>query len=241
MQWLPASIHLLPGQIGHFFVIFTFVSAVLACVSYFFAAKRTITSSQQQNWLRLGRWSFAAHVGGVVAVILLLFYIINAQLFEYHYAWQHSSSSLPVYYQFASFWEGQEGSFLLWAFWHAVLGGVLIFTARQWEAPVLTFLCMAQVFIFSMILGIYVLGYRVGSSPFILLRDALTDAPIFEMNPDFVPEDGSGLNPVLQNYWMVIHPPVLFLGFASGIIPFCYAMSGLWQREYKKWLKLVCT
>ncbi|MDV7399460.1 cytochrome c biogenesis protein CcsA, partial [Arthrospira platensis SPKY1] len=48
---------------------------------------------------------------------------------------------------------------------------------------------------------------------------------------------GSGLNPLLQNYWMTIHPPTLFLGFASTAIPFAYAIAGLWTKEHQAWLK----
>ena len=63
------------------------------------------------------------------------------------------------------------------------------------------------------------------------------DDPIFLMNPDFVPEDGSGLNPLLQNYWMVIHPPTLFLGFATTLVPFAFVIAGLWTRDYKNWIR----
>ena len=77
---------------------------------------------------------------------------------------------------------------------------------------------------------------KFGSSPFILLRDAL-DAPIFNMNPEFIPEEGTGLNPLLQNYWMVIHPPTLFLGFATTLVPFAYCMAGLWLKKYHEWVR----
>src|SRR5699024_9714717 len=96
---------------------------------------------------------------------------------------------------------------------------------------------LCQVFLASMLLGIEVFGTRIGSSPFILLREAL-DAPIFS-DPNYLSmiADGNGLNPLLQNYWMVIHPPTLFLGFASMIVPFGFAAAGLWTRRYKEWMK----
>jgi cytochrome c-type biogenesis protein CcmF len=50
-------------------------------------------------------------------------------------------------------------------------------------------------------------------------------------------KDGNGLNPLLQNYWMVIHPPTLFLGFASMVVPFAYAVAGLWQKRFKEWIQ----
>ncbi|HEV8512072.1 MAG TPA: cytochrome c biogenesis protein CcsA, partial [Cyclobacteriaceae bacterium] len=56
-------------------------------------------------------------------------------------------------------------------------------------------------------------------------------------NPDFIPKDGHGLNPLLQNYWMVIHPPTLFLGFALTLPPFAFCIAGLWQKRYSEWIK----
>jgi cytochrome c-type biogenesis protein CcmF len=156
--------------------------------------------------------------------------------FEYHYAWSHSSKSLPKQYIISAFWEGQEGSFLLWTFWNAFLGLLLIRTAKTFEAPVMALLSGVQIMLASMLLGVYILGYKVGSSPFILLRHAMPEAP-FLQTPDYLQsiKDGNGLNPLLQNPWMVIHPPVLFLGFASVVVPFCYAIAALWRREWKNW------
>jgi cytochrome c-type biogenesis protein CcmF len=78
---------------------------------------------------------------------------------------------------------------------------------------------------------------KIGSSPFILMREVMSDIPVFQMNPDFVPEDGTGLNPLLQNYWMVIHPPTTFLGFALTLVPFAYIISGLWLKKYHEWIR----
>jgi cytochrome c-type biogenesis protein CcmF len=66
----------------------------------------------------------------------------------------------------------------------------------------------------------------------------MAGGPIFS-RPDYMTfvRDGNGLNPLLQNYWMVIHPPTLFLGFASMIVPFAYAVAGLWQKRYKEWIQ----
>jgi cytochrome c-type biogenesis protein CcmF len=135
-------------------------------------------------------------------------------------------------------WSGQEGSTLLWMFWHGILGCILIFKAKDWESPVLSIVALAQVLLGSMLLGIYIFGYKLGSSPFALMRDTM-DIPIFKMNPDWIPEDGTGLNPSLQNYWMVIHPPTLFLGFAACTIPAAFAIASLWLRNFTGWVKPV--
>jgi cytochrome c-type biogenesis protein CcmF len=155
----------------------------------------------------------------VISIFAILFYIISNHLFEYKYAWQHSSKSLEMKYLLACFWEGQEGSFLLWSFWHCVLGLIVIKKEKQWEAPVMTVVSFMQFCLATMIIGFTFWGNKVGSNPFVLLRNEL-EAPIFsQANYLSLVTDGNDLNPLLQNYWMVIHPPVLFLGFASVLFP----------------------
>ena len=100
----------------------------------------------------------------------------------------------------------------------------------------MTVFSAVQVFLASMILGVVFGDIKLGSSPFMLLRDVVND-PVFLINPDFVPEDGTGLNPLLQNYWMVIHPPTLFLGFATTLVPFSYCIAGLWRKDFKDWVR----
>ncbi len=231
--------HLLPGKIGHFFIILSFVASLLAAVSYFFATQRRETS-EEHSWKTIGRISFTLHGFSVFIVVATIFYIMTNHYYEYHYVWEHVSEDLPMKYIFSAFWEGQEGSFLLWMFWHVVLGFVLMFSAKTWESPILSTLSFIQLFISSMILGVH-LGFgaeelKFGSNPFVLLRDVL-QAPIFTSGDYLRQITGNGMNPLLQNYWMTIHPPTLFLGFASTVVPFCFAIAGLWTNCHKEWLK----
>lgn len=271
-------IHETVGQLGHFFVILSFVTALVATVAYFLSAlgkgksvqaepveelqleyagastfngktaKRKSPPSKgnqasltaaKDDWRSLARLSFYLHGAAVVGVASCLFYIIFNHYFEYHYAWNHSSLALPIQYMIACFWESQEGSFLLWLFWNAVLGAMLMRSSgSKWEAPVMTIFALVQAFLASMILGV-VFGetFKLGSSPFMLLRDAMPEAPIFATDPNFIPKDGNGLNPLLQNYWMVIHPPTLFLGFALTLVPFAYCIAGLWRNQPLEWIR----
>ncbi|MCA5006527.1 heme lyase CcmF/NrfE family subunit [Sphingobacterium bovistauri] len=222
--------NLLPGKIGQFFVILSFGAALFSLISYFFATQ----NPDEKSWKKMGRIGFVLNAISVLTIGSLLFYMIYNHMFEYYYVWSHSDTSLPTHYIISSFWEGQEGSFWLWMFWQMVLGSVLLFRAKSWESPVMTFVMLCQTFLASMLIGVEIFGNRLGSSPFILLRDAM-DAPIFK-DPNYLSMiDGKGLNALLQNYWMVIHPPTLFLGFASMIIPFAYAAAGLWTRRFKEW------
>ncbi|MBT9393542.1 cytochrome c biogenesis protein CcsA [Hymenobacter sp. NST-14] len=225
------------GNAGHLSVIVAFVAASVAAYSYYMAARGRALGDTDAAWLRIGRGAFLVHAVAVISVIACLFGIIHGHRYEYYYAWSHSSNHLPVYYMISCFWEGQEGSFLLWIFWHVCLGLILLRASKRWEAPVMTVFAGVQLFLTSMILGVVLGDLKIGSSPFILLRDFMPDLPVWKTNPNFVPEDGTGLNALLQNYWMVIHPPTLFLGFALTLVPFAYAVAGLWKREYTKWVR----
>ncbi|MCU0400134.1 MAG: cytochrome c biogenesis protein CcsA [Algoriphagus sp.] len=222
------------GNLGHLMTIVAFVSALVSAFAYiqYFQANEI----DKASWRRFSRISFYIHAASTAMIAFSLFEIIYNHRYEYFYAYSHSSKALPVHYMISSFWEGQEGAFILWAFWNVVLGVILIHTNKFWEAPVMVVFALVQAFLVSMIMGVVIGDLKIGSSPFILLRDA-TQAPIFELNPDFVPEDGTGLNPLLQNIWMVIHPPTLFLGYASTLIPFAFLIGGLVTKRYSEWIR----
>lgn len=229
--------NLLIGDYGHLFVIISFFAALLASYGYWEASKENQLS--KTSWYTFSRIAFAVHALSVFGIVATLFAIIYNHRYEYHYAWSHSSNHLPVYYMISCFWEGQEGSFLLWIFWHAILGAILIKVNNKWEAPVMSIFMLVQAFLASMIIGIVIpyLNAKIGSSPFILMKESMPDLPVYQIRPDFIAEDGNGLNPLLQNYWMVIHPPTLFLGFAATIVPFAYCMAGMWKGWTKEWIR----
>ncbi len=258
--------NLLPRQIGHIGVVLSFVAALVATISYFLATQkqnkgaiiaRDEATEGEASWQRLGRLCFGVHGVAVLTIIGSIFYVMITKRFEYFYAHSHVDTDLPFKYVFAAFWEGQEGSFLLWMFWHVGLGAFIILRgmiqkaksqgqeamgASFWENPVIATLACVQVFLSSMILGLH-FGWgehiiKWGSNPILLLRETM-NAPIFQQ-ADYVEKmakTAKGLNPLLQNYWMTIHPPTLFLGFASTTIPFCFAIGGLWTKKYNEWLK----
>jgi cytochrome c-type biogenesis protein CcmF len=232
--------HLFPGQLGHFFIILSLVASLIATIAYWKSSRATI-GDEALSWKKLARVAFLIDVASVIAAFSIIFYLISSHYFEYYYVWNHSDKSLAPKYLLSSIWEGQEGSFLLWAFWHGVLGIILIRTAGKWEAPVMTVLSFAQFGIATMLLGIYVFDLKIGNNPFLLTRQVFQDAPIFNQ-PDYLSnprlQDGNGLNQLLQNYWMVIHPPITFLGYASGIVPFAFVIAGLMKKDYAGWTRV---
>ncbi len=227
--------HLLPGRIGHFFVLLAFVASIISTIAYFIAARKT-DLVEKKSWLNFARVAFTTQLISAVIIFVAIFYICANHYFEYMYAYKHASKELEPKYLLACIWEGQEGSFLLWAIWHSILGIFIMFRSKEWEAPVMTVISLAQVFLLMMLLGFYVGDVRLGSNPFTLTRNEIT-GPIFSQ-PNYLTfiKDGVGLNVLLRNYWMVIHPPVLFLGFASTIIPFAYAYAGIQTKRFGDWV-----
>ncbi len=230
--------HLWIGNLGKISVILAFVTSIASFIFYALSTKESFS-----HFKKLGKHFFYIHSISVVLIFFTLFYIIHSHYYEYQYAYQHSSNELPIYYMISCFWEGQEGSFLLWMFWHCVIGIILIKKSGEWESGVLTVIGLAQFILGSMLLGFEIEGLKIGSSPFILMREHNPEMlliPALESvgkeNYLQIFKNGNGLNPLLQNYWMVIHPPTLFFGFAATIVPFAFCFTGLWLKKYREWI-----
>jgi cytochrome c-type biogenesis protein CcmF len=137
--------HYFVGDLGHLFVITSFISALIASFAYL-KASTVLDLKKQEAWRLNGKVSFFVHAASVLGVCVTLFVIIANHYFEYHYAYNYSDLKLPGYYLVSTFWNGQEGSFLLWLFWHAILGIILIATNKFWEAPVMTVFALVQAY-----------------------------------------------------------------------------------------------
>jgi cytochrome c-type biogenesis protein CcmF len=226
--------HLLPGQVGYFLSILSLVASLVATFAFAkaFYAKEL---GSEKEWKRLAYIAFIIESIAVFASFAILFYVISNHMFEYKYAYMHSDKHMPAEYLLSCFWEGQEGSFLLWSFWHCVLGLFVMGRSAKWKKDaygVMMVVSFTQFCLATMVVGLFIFDHKIGSSPFSLLRDEMP-WPILS-RPDYlqVLKDGTGLNTLLQNYWMVIHPPFLFLGFASTTIPFGFAVVGLLKKDH---------
>ena len=230
--------HLHIGQWGHFFVLLAFITSLLSTIAYFIGSYKK-NALEKLSWIKFARINFYVQVASVFTIFGCIFYICSHHYIEYLYAYKHTSKELEFKYLLACIWEDQSGSFLLWTIWHCLLGLLLIKKSKEWEAPVMTVVSFAQVFLSMMIMGVYLFGTKIGNSPFVLTRNEI-NGPIFGM-PNYLSlmKDGVGLNVLLRNYWMVIHPPILFLGFASTIVPFAYAYAGIQTRRFGDWVKPV--
>jgi cytochrome c-type biogenesis protein CcmF len=153
----------------------------------------------------------AAFLGAAVASGVLLAALLRKD-FSFTYVWQHTSRELPTAYTFSSFWGGQEGSLLLWLVILTGFSSIAVLLGRRsartllpWTVPILG---AVTVFFAFMLVAV--------STPF------ATQA---------APGDGQGLNPSLQNPYMLAHPPMLYLGFVGLTIPFAFAMGALAARR----------
>jgi cytochrome c-type biogenesis protein CcmF len=228
--------HLFFGHLGELLVITAFVSALFA---FFLGLNYYLSKEKNETQLAQTKVFYWIHLASVLGIFFLLIFLFKGQYFEYHYIWRHSSRELPWYYILSAMWEGQEGSFILWIMWQAILGFFLVKKTSEIKIGALSILMFIQVLLLTMILGVDIFGKLIGMNPFILLRDEMS-IPILS-NPNYLTliKDGNGLNILLQNYWMVIHPPILFLGFASASIPFSFALASLLKRDYTSWTKEV--
>ncbi|MFN3560628.1 MAG: heme lyase CcmF/NrfE family subunit [Chloroherpetonaceae bacterium] len=211
---------------GKFVTIVGFTAALCATYAFFRAAQSDEHQQLYDEWLSLARKSFFVMASAIVVNGLHLLYLILSHQFKYNYVKHYSSTDLNIFYLISTFYAGQEGSFMLWMFYGCLFGFFLMKTAKEYEAPVMTVLSLSQAFLLSMILGIEV--------PF--LKDGL-GSDVFALTTGPVPKEGDGLNPLLQNPWMVIHPPTLFVGFSSLIIPFSYAIAAMWKNKYDDWIR----
>ena len=187
----------------------------------------------------LTRGLVVGHLVSVLGVLGCLYYLIFTNQFQYYYVWHHTSLSTPFWFKVSCLWEGQEGSFLLWIVWNALLIVFLSLKNTAFIRNTLLFLIPVQLVLLSMILGVEFSTSQltIGSSPFSLLKDNI-QSEVYAINPNFVPSDGTGMNALLQNYWMVIHPPIIFLGFALSAIPFAMCMGALLKKEtVGNWVK----
>ena len=222
------------GIVGHLLILTAFVCSLLCVFAFYQAAQQPDGNA----FFRLGKVLWGGMTLCLFGAWALLIVLIATHQFQYNYVWAHSSRDLPFHFLFSASWEGQEGSFLLWIIMNCLMGGALIRWADPaYKAPLMTVVAFCQVFLLTMISGIRLGSLEIGAAPFATLAEANPDAPIFAANPDFVPADGTGLNDLLQNYWMVIHPPMLFVGFTTMIAPFAFAVVALWKRRYTQWVR----
>ena len=183
-----------------------------------------ITRRPEALWKRLGETARRAGIASFIALCCAAFALVWAAFtndFSVEYIRAHSNIALNPAYKFAALWSGQEGSLLLWAFLLSAYGFVL----RVRHRVDVRLSAFASV-ILSGIQFFFVLLLCVG-------------APPFSIAPGAVAADGAGLNPLLQYPEMVMHPPLLYLGYVGFSVPFAFALGALMMRyPGEKWIHI---
>jgi cytochrome c-type biogenesis protein CcmF len=204
-------------NIGYLILVIAMILATFGMVAGFWGGQRRNA--------RLAYSSFNAvyAVAGLVLVsTVILWYALLTDQFQLSYVYNHSERAMPVFYKFASLWGGQAGSLLFWTLLLCAFSVVVALQHRDDQQALMP----------------YVNAVMLGSTLFFLTL------LVFAANPFTllagVPADGRGLNPLLQNYWMVIHPVALYLGFVGLAVPFAFAVGALMSRRLDvSWVRLV--
>lgn len=208
-------------MLGQILIHVLFASALTATGFYAFGLRGNAQAIQ------FGRLLFRITAIGIVIAFLGILWLVFNHRFEYHYIWNYSSKELQAWFLFAAGYAGQEGSFILWTMWVALLGVALsAFGKRKGNEP--------EIMVFYSLIMSFLLLLLVIKNPFAFVWETFAKEGVAE---GFVPQNGKGLNPLLHNVWITIHPPILFTGFAAMSAPFALAMAGLLKRDYQAWVK----
>jgi len=210
---------------GHYLLLVALATSVLTIGATFSAFGGENEAALKRRGVLLS-W---AHGGSFASWLLLmaasgvLFTLFLTDNFAVHYVWSNSARAQPLFYKISAFWGGQSGSLLMWA---AVLStyGLLIAVKGKKKFPDIGPTAAAVIaFVNAFFIGLIILQ----ANPFGTIEGA-------------IPKDGFGLNPLLQNYWMQIHPPTLYTGYIGCTVPFALAVAALIHRRFDaEWAVLV--
>ncbi|MDP4161588.1 MAG: heme lyase CcmF/NrfE family subunit [Bacillota bacterium] len=166
--------------------------------------------------------------GGVIALficagmaMLSLFYLLATSQFKFEYVTDYTSSELPIIYKLTALWAGNAGSLLLWTFFLTLYTVMITFSRKMKGNPMVPYI--NSILLVNAVFFFFILGFV--AKPFAIL--------------DTVPTEGKGLNPMLQNPGMIIHPVTLYLGYVGLSVPFAFAMAALIMKNMDDfWIKM---
>ncbi len=208
-------------MLGQILIYVAFGLSVLSGIFYLIA-------KDKPGLLKLGRFAYYGVTATMLAISMYLLSNILSHNFQMTYVWEYSSTTLPLNLLISTFYAGQQGSFLLWGLTLTLIGFFLIPYLKERNYEYVT------MGIFVLIIS-FILLILIFKSPFEYVWQTYADQNV---EVGFSPKEGRGLNPILQNYWINIHPPILFLGYSAMTIPYIFAISGLLKKDYRKWIRL---
>ncbi len=207
--------------LGTFILLTAFVTCAYAIAASVAGARRRSTRLVESG---IGAFYFLAALMIVASAVLIHAFVTGD--YSIKYVQRYSDTALPLAYKIASYWGGLDGSIMFWVSLLSVFGSVAIYTNRDRHRELIPYVVSViaateMFFIFLMI---------IHKNPF----------STFLTTP---PADGAGLTPLLQNFYMAIHPPSMYVGFVSMTIPFAFGIAALvtghlddaWLRAVRRW------
>ncbi len=193
----------------------------------FTVALSAAAAGGRPHLLRSARFGTFATIALVAAAVFLLAYAFQAHDFRIRYVARYSDRSMPAIYLWTSLWGGQDGSLLWWSFLLSGYTGAFTW----WVKDKYRELQPVMIATLMTVLSFFIVLQLFAANPFATSFGA-------------PPADGEGLNPLLQNYWMVIHPPALYLGLTGWTVPFAFVVAALvtgrlheeWIHAARKWV-----
>ncbi len=229
-----------------------YVALLLALVLALYATVAALVGARwRMPELVMSARNAALTVTGLLTLsVVILEYLLILGDFRTLYVAEVSNRAMPVFFKMTALWGSQAGSLLFWSWLMSLFGGAVLL--RKWGKmrtlmPYVIAVTQITLFFFiSLISGIWTLlavplealGLTSGAQ---LLADMVNINPFHQLG--FTPADGNGLNPLLRHWGMIIHPPMLYLGFVSFVIPYAFAIAALvtrqtgdlWIRATRRW------
>ncbi|HEV2177284.1 MAG TPA: heme lyase CcmF/NrfE family subunit [Terriglobia bacterium] len=217
------------NQVGSIGLIAAFAFAIYAVVAGAVGGKlRSVRVTKSAERAALAFFAM------ITMAVFALEYLILTDNFHSAYVASHSNRALPIYYKFPVLWSGQEGSLLWWTWLLAMYSALVVLMNRRKNRQLMPY-------VVSVLMGVGVFF----SSLVVFVANPFTELSIASAGKlaAFTPPDGNGLNPSLQYPSMVIHPPMLYLGYVGMVVPFAFAVAALitrqlgdnWIRTTRRW------
>ena len=214
-------------QIGSFALLLALALGIYSVVVSVLGARREKPLLQESG----ARAAIAVCFLITVAVACLVSLLLRDQ-FQVAAVSAHSNRALPLFYKFAALWSGQEGSLLFWSWLLSVYSLLVVVIYRRRQEASLAGLMPYVIAVLMATQVFFLLLNNLAANPFSIWADMSAGVPRL-----FLPADGSGLNPLLQYPLMVIHPPILYLGYIGFVVPFAFGMAALITRQKgERWI-----
>ncbi|HEY1304883.1 MAG TPA: cytochrome c-type biogenesis CcmF C-terminal domain-containing protein [Vicinamibacterales bacterium] len=209
------------ASLGYYLLLAAFITCAYAAAISVAGARRRSTRLIESG---LGAFYLLTAIMSVASAVIIYAFVTGD--YSIKYVQHYSDSTLPFFYRITSYWGGLDGSIMFWVFLLSIVGSVAVYVNRERHRELMPYV----VAVISVVQMFFLFLMIIHNNPF---ETFLTQNPT----------DGAGLNPLLQNFYMVIHPPTMYSGFVGLTIPYAFGMAALitgylddsWLRAVRRW------